>query len=427
MAYTPGELLLRGGIVKAPDLRRALELQEQTGAPLGECLVRLGVIDEAALATFYHKRLVLPMLDEDKLQKIPREVLSLVPKEVAVEFRLLPVMIDRDGALLVAMADPSDNHAVEELGFFVNRFVVRAVARMSAIRRAIEKHHGVKLDDIVSRSSVTKPERAAPVAAKAAPKTEPKPTPKAASHTHRESFIAPGPLFPRNVEQPYDPLRKAPAVNEPTEEVVLLTKKKRRDTPIMARGAPPPDEPAPTEEPLLLTQRRRERTGTLPGIHSADAPKPPIEALRNARQRDEVARHLLDYASSVLGHAVLFVVRQGDLVGFDARGGDLDRASVEMLKVPLNADSLFREVVDSRLAYRGPLPDGPRNRTLARALGAPAAAEVLVLPILVRGRVVALLFGDRITELLPEVALQALCYEAGLAYERILVRRAQPK
>jgi hypothetical protein len=132
---------------------------------------------------------------------------------------------------------------------------------------------------------------------------------------------------------------------------------------------------------------------------------------------------LLDYASAVLGRAVLFVVRKGDLVGFDARGGDLDRASVEVLQIPLTADSLFREVVDSRLPYRGPLPEGPRNRTLGRALGAAANAEVLVLPILVRGRVVALLFGDRITKLLPEVALQALCHEAGLAYERILLHR----
>ena len=91
-----------------------------------------------------------------------------------------------------------------------------------------------------------------------------------------------------------------------------------------------------------------------------------------------------------------------------------------MLQVPLATESLLRDVTQSRLPFRGVMPNTARNRTLARALGTPSHAEVVALPILVRDRVVALLFGDRLANLLPEAALQAICYEAGIAYERIL-------
>jgi hypothetical protein len=459
MAYTQGELLVRAGVINAEAHKRALAMRASDGGSLGECLIRLGVIDEERLATFYHKRLVLPLLPETSLLHVAPQVLKMVPVEVAAEFRLLPLAVDRDGALLVAMADPSDNHAIEELGFFVDRFVLRAVATESAVRRNIERHYRTRLgSDLEVGPTAEVPVPPLRTAASEAPLAGPS-MPRAAFVPTTISPLLPSkaaheiarPLFPANRQGSYDPLGRSTAVGkkpaDKSDEIVLLTRKKRSDETPLPPHAPPPDDleafpggadPVPdpsydpipepdvffdepgTEEPVLLTQRRsRERHSTLPGLHPDIGP-PPLEALRAAPARNDVAALLLDYASKVLGRAVLFVVRGGQLCGYDARGGGLDRASVELLTISLSQDSLFREIVQQRLPFRGLLPATPHNRTLARALGADPAADVLLLPILVRDRVVALVFGDSLSMTLPEAALQALCYEAGLAYERVL-------
>ena len=88
----------------------------------------------------------------------------------------------------------------------------------------------------------------------------------------------------------------------------------------------------------------------------------------------------------------------------------------------LSAPSIFGEVVRTRLPYRGPIRDAPHDKTLFRALGTAADRNIIALPILVRDRVVALLFGDRFDRVLPEADLQTLCHEAGLAYERIILQ-----
>lgn len=408
MAHTEGDLLVRSGAITSTALREALSARARGEGTLGECLVKLGVIDDDRLATFYHKRLVVPILKEAHLRDVPPDVLALVPAEVAVEFRVLPIALDKEGSLLVAMADPSDNHAVEEITFFVDKFILRAAAPQAAVRRAIEQHYGVSFE---------------PVAAPEVP---------------RAAFIAPESTSRATaVLRPSAGVRSDPAPpaprpgREPTEEVVVLTRRKRVDAPAPPPPAVTPSPPSAAKEPeplLLTTLKGPERTGTLPGLHAAPPSAPlPVAQLRGARDRDEVAHHLLAYAGAVLERAVLFVVKGGALVGFDARGGGLDRAGVQLLQIPLDAESLFRDVIGQRLPYRGPLPDGGVNRMLARALGTVPSSEVLALPIQVRTRVVAILFGDRFAQALPEASLQALCHEAGLAYERIILQnRAIP-
>jgi hypothetical protein len=283
------------------------------------------------------------------------------------------------------------------------------------IRRALERHYGLR-----------------PPPARVAAAQAPAQTPKTVGTKHPKS--APGKtasgtaktepdlvLFPANAEErAYDPFGRR--TKEP--EIVVLTKKVRgEETPL------PPPKPfgnevaTSAEEPVLLTKkRRRDHRDTLPGLQGPLPELPPLAELRTATARDEVARIVLDFAARFLGRAVLFVVRKDTLQGFDARGGGLERDSVEVLQIPVAGASLFRDVVQSRLPYRGPLPPTPLTKLVARALELSPNAEVVLLPIAVRARVVALLLGDRIEQHLPEASLQALAYEAGMAYERIIVQ-----
>ncbi len=349
MAHTSGSLLLRAGIISKAQLAEAQKLQLREGGSFGECLVRAGAIDEAKLVEFYHHRMMIPRIADDKLQRIAPAVLATVPGDMAVEFRVCPVELDAEG-LTLAMADPSDNHAVDELGFFADKYILRAVASESAVRAAIETHYKVKL-------------RVLP--AGAAGKT---------------AVIAEEPL----------PLTKVKQAAAPKAE----------------------------EAPILLTKT------IVPANGSVAAPSPPLEALRAASGREQVGQVVLDYVSQLTERAIYFVSNKGYLVGFDARGARTDAASAKKLSVRVDTANIFRDVVSSRLPYRGPLPASSANRALADALGG-VAAEILVMPIAIGERTVAVLFADGMVAQLPDSAVQSTMREAGLAYERLLRKSAR--
>src|SRR5262245_18105968 len=133
-----GSLLVRQGLVSHSQLAAAHTLRQRDGGSFGECLVRIGATTEERLVEFYHTRLMIPRVPEAKLTIVSPKVLSLVPADMAAEFRVVPIDLDNEGTLTLAMADPTDNHAVDEVGFFSGRFVLRVVAGESAVRRAIE-------------------------------------------------------------------------------------------------------------------------------------------------------------------------------------------------------------------------------------------------------------------------------------------------
>ncbi len=420
MADMPGALLLRMGVLRPVDLAAAAALQEREGGSFGECLVRLGLVDEEQLAEFYKTRLMIPRIPDHRLVDVGKKVLALVPADMAAEFRVVPVELDGDG-LMLAMADPTDNHATDELAFFADRFIVRVVATESAIRDGIERHYGVRF---------TSPRAADRYGARIA-RPAPKPGPSTEAPPDRTPNPSPPPPMPKDA-----PVAEAKPSKEVIEEqIVLLTKVKYADATPLPMPVPPPDDYEPiyapeeyeteADEPILLTNKKearpeRKRSDTLPGFAQITVPDPPLAALRAARDRDEIAAAVLNYVALLMRRGAFFVMKKSILIGHDARGADLDPSTVRKLVINVEAPSLFRDVIASRLPYRGPLPETPANRAFAHALGG-VSSEVLVMPVAVRDRIIAVLFGDGAAQPLPDAALHATLREAGLAYERLIL------
>jgi len=210
--------------------------------------------------------------------------------------------------------------------------------------------------------------------------------------------------------------------------VVLLTRVKRSEETPLPMPVPPPDDYVPQQapeeisEPILLTrpkERERERRDTLPGL-SIVLPDPPLSALRTLESRDEIAHVVLDYMGQLARRALFFVIKKALLVGYDASGELGDSALTKQLAINIDAPSIFRDVIASRLPYRGPLPETVANRIFAQSLGG-VGAEVLLMPIAIRERIIAVLFADHATVPLPDAALHATTREAGLAYERLIL------
>ncbi len=131
--------LIEAGLVDEASLAQGRELLKKDGGSLGQALVKLGVIDEATLMEFVGKIHNLPVLRLDKTD-IEMECIDMIPGDVARKFQVLP--IHRAGRVLtVAMANPSNIFAIDDIKFITGLDVQPAVAGEMAIKKYIDKFY----------------------------------------------------------------------------------------------------------------------------------------------------------------------------------------------------------------------------------------------------------------------------------------------
>ncbi|MDD5557115.1 MAG: hypothetical protein PHN82_07690 [bacterium] len=135
-----GELLIDHGVITKEHLEKALVRKKETGKLLGEILVEMGFAREEdvvdAVATQYHIP-YLPLRQHD----VDKELLRLIPLDLAVRHRCFPV--DRMGRVLtVAMENPLDARAAEEIEALTKCAVIPFVSTHSEITTAINEHYG---------------------------------------------------------------------------------------------------------------------------------------------------------------------------------------------------------------------------------------------------------------------------------------------
>jgi type IV pilus assembly protein PilB len=137
-----GELLVRENLITLQQLQKAQEEQRKGGGRLGFNLTKLGYIEESELTAFLSKQYGVPSINLAEFEIDP-EVIKLVPQEVAEKHQVIPV--NRAGAsLIVAMADPSNIFAIDDLKFLTGYNIEVVVASDGAIKESIEKYYGGK-------------------------------------------------------------------------------------------------------------------------------------------------------------------------------------------------------------------------------------------------------------------------------------------
>ena len=146
-----GELLVRENLISVQQLRKAQEEQQKTGTRIGTALIKVGAIEESKLTDFLSKQYGVPAINLKDFDIDP-EIIKLVPKDVSLKHLVIPV--NRAGpSLIVAMCDPSNIYAVDDLKFLTGYNIEAVVASEPSIREAIERYHaekGPSLDDIVN-------------------------------------------------------------------------------------------------------------------------------------------------------------------------------------------------------------------------------------------------------------------------------------
>jgi hypothetical protein len=165
-----------------------------------------------------------------------------------------------------------------------------------------------------------------------------------------------------------------------------------------------------------------------PGLHLL---RSMLEELNNPSLGGGIILLILRIASELMNRAVIFLVKEEEIIGLGQFGIEPDGESADVrvrsTRVPVGAVSLFSATLTSMAPVRvTPSNGNPWDDYLCRQLGGRQPQEIFLGPLISEGRVVAILYGDNLPELKPvgnTEALEIFLSQAGLAMEKALLER----
>jgi type IV pilus assembly protein PilB len=133
-----GQMLIAAGVIDEAQLNDALEVQKASGGQLGKVLVELGYASQGAILKILAEQIGIPFVDFASRRPDPTTV-AIVPRELATRYVLMPVAFDERGRLIVAMADPQNVLALDDLRIVTGYDCVPAIATRDDILATIEE------------------------------------------------------------------------------------------------------------------------------------------------------------------------------------------------------------------------------------------------------------------------------------------------
>ncbi|MFH1360884.1 MAG: ATPase, T2SS/T4P/T4SS family [Candidatus Omnitrophota bacterium] len=133
------EILIKNQIIKQEDLDRALQVQKEQGGELSKILVKLGLITEEELTLILSQGLGMPPIDIARL-KIDPAVVKIIPRDVAINYQILPVSKIGD-SLTLAMADPLNIFAIDNVRALTGLEINPIIGRTKDILQAIDNYY----------------------------------------------------------------------------------------------------------------------------------------------------------------------------------------------------------------------------------------------------------------------------------------------
>ncbi len=361
--------MLDAKLVSRSQFEKATMRKAKSGGTLASHLIATGAVTDKQVVEFLLQHYEAPYCPRERLLIIPEDVTRTVPRELAIELRLLPVKMN-EGVLTIAVTDPTRFHAIDEVAFFTGLKIETVLVTETDMRLAL-KHHYAKQRE-------TKP-----LDLMAATQWE---------QTRSISPARPAVANVRSSEKPAVALRPAIKVGPDS------------------RPAPPHKAAAPKDKPQNM-ERRRTEGEVLTMIHEAAS-------------RDQVVSLSLQYLLQFADRAAFFVIRKGAIRGYDISGELTSKSAIQSYWVPLLADSTLRQVVRERRIHLGPLGRTAADGILSAALGG-RPSRVLAIPIEMGHRVVGVLFADRLhVKMPPWNRMERLAHVMADNLRRIIVKKS---
>jgi type IV pilus assembly protein PilB len=146
-----GEILIKEKVISSEQLKQALEFQKTNGGRLGYALVKLGFLSDDEVTAVLSRQYGVPSINLAYFEVDPN-VIKLIPMETAMKYQILP--LSRVGSsLTVAMVDPTNVFAMDDIKFMTGFNIEPVVASEAAIGEAIKKHYGT-VEDVERKKEI---------------------------------------------------------------------------------------------------------------------------------------------------------------------------------------------------------------------------------------------------------------------------------
>jgi type IV pilus assembly protein PilB len=140
MSVRLGEILIKESLITQDQLTKALEFQRSNGGKLGSCLTKMGYITDDDITGVLSRQYGVPSINL-KYYEIDPTVIKLIPQDTATRYQVIP--LSRVGSVLtIAMTDPTNVFAMDDIKFMTGFNVEPVVASESAIGEAIGRFYG---------------------------------------------------------------------------------------------------------------------------------------------------------------------------------------------------------------------------------------------------------------------------------------------
>ncbi len=140
MSVRLGEILVKESLITQDQLQKALEFQRANGGKLGSCLTKLGFITDDDITGVLSRQYGVPSINL-KYYEIDPNVIRLIPQDTALRYQVVP--LSRVGSVLtIAMTDPTNVFAMDDVKFMTGFNVEPVVASEAAIAEAISRCYG---------------------------------------------------------------------------------------------------------------------------------------------------------------------------------------------------------------------------------------------------------------------------------------------
>jgi hypothetical protein len=152
-----GELLIEKGLVTEEQIQEALRLQVGGNRRLGYLLIKLGIIDDDQLLDILSHQLEIPIVSI--ADQFSSKVKGTVPRYLCRKYSVIPLALEKDNILNLAMTDPSDDEAISDIENYTGLVVKPFLARHKDLESDLKKYIPFTLADIFNQQVFTKSSR----------------------------------------------------------------------------------------------------------------------------------------------------------------------------------------------------------------------------------------------------------------------------
>lgn len=410
------EHLVARGLLSQERADDALRSQALVGGAMDTLLLEMGALREQDLVTALGEVSGLqPIYLADY---VPNPAMaSALPRDEADRLNIAPLSVESD-LLHVAVAHPVPMRGLELLVRKLGRSVAPWVSTDVRVRAWRSQIYGTPL-----------PARDAALLGTLGPTLEERLATEMAERAARSVADEPVPLV--NARGP----AASPAPAPPDEVAAAATEPAATLLEALEAGVAAAEPELPSWQPESPRPRgqRRPREPATGEATGADAVvdwtlSEARTALRAvAGDREGLKDVVLRYARRALDFVAAFAVVRGAAMGWDARGEGAEDIAIQQVSFPLDVPSVFRTATLAHSCYAGPVPADALSRQILASLRR-APRSVFVFPVEVRGRLVALLYGDRGERAVSQRRLSDLilfCQDLGQAFAELIVLRKQ--